>query len=237
MAGAAAAGETCCYWVLGHYPLDRPYLDPRGKSRYGDQPIVSTAYPRSLPVSRRLDVRVQKGFRKTVSYQPLLGCTFGGLDWIHLGPPPVPEGEGARLCGPVTVLSPRSIDGSLSLSAELKTPRPGPGKRDCLQLVFGYLNMRQYYAVWLQRDGTLVLWKRTGEGSGDLLASARLEAARPGEWHRIEVSCRDGVMAVRLDGNPALSATDPEPYQDGRFGFDVPLHVADARVRSVARMG
>ncbi|MEX0324569.1 MAG: sulfatase-like hydrolase/transferase [Puniceicoccaceae bacterium] len=233
---SATSGATCFYWVLGHYHLDQPYVDPRGKSRYGDQPILCSAYPRSLPVTRRMEVRVREGFVKAYSHEPLLGCAFGGLNWIHIGMPPSPTERGAQLVGPVTVLSPEAHSGPVKLSAELKTPRPGPGKKDSLQLVFNYLNMYQYYAVYLQRNGTLVLWKRTGEWSGDTLASTRVEGARPGAWNKVEVSCDNGSIEVRLNGKPALSATDPDPYADGRFGFDAPLHVADARVRSISQL-
>jgi len=232
----ADPGTTYSYWILGHYHLDQPYIDPRGKSRYGKQPIIFSEYPRSLPVTRHMEVRVREGFVKTFAYEPLLGCSFAGLDWIHIGMPPAADGTGARLGGPVTVLSPKAVEGSVSLSAEMQTPRPGPGKKDSLQLVFNYLNMHQYYAVYLQRDGTLVLWKRTGEWSGDTLASKKVKGARPGDWNTIEVTCSEGTIAVRLNGKPVLSVTDPNPYQDGRFGFDAPLHVAEAGVRTVGQM-
>lgn len=232
----ASTGKTYSYWILGHYHLDQPYVDPRGKSRYGDQPIISSDFPRSLPVTRRMEVRVRDGFAKAFAYKPLLGCSFGGLNWIHIGMPPSPTDSGARLMGPVTVLSPEPVVGAVSLSAELKTPRPGPGKKDSLQLVFCYLNMHQYYSVCLQRNGTLVLWKRTGEWSSEQLDSAKVDSARPGAWNRLEASCSEGTIEVRLNGKSVLSAIDPDPYQNGRFGFDVPLHVADARVRAVTQM-
>ena len=234
---AAQDGQTVSYWILGHYLLDQPYVDPLGKSRFGDQPILSSFFPRSLPVSRRLEVCVKEGFNQSFDYQPLLGCSFAGLDWIHIGMPPQPEGEGARLTGPVTVLSPAAANGHLMFSAELKTGRPGSRKRDTLQLVFGYLNMQQYYAVCLQKDGTLVLWKRGGEYAGDTLASAKIKGARPDAWNHIQVSSKDGTIEVQFNGQPVLSATDPQPYQGGRCGFDVPLHVGDARVRAVAQLG
>ena len=56
---------------------------------------------------------------------------------------------------------------------------------------------------------------------------------RPGEWHRIEVAFASGDIRVSLDGKPVLAATDPTPHLNGRVGWDVPLHVAEARVRGV----
>ena len=139
------------------------------------------------------------------------------------------------MAGPVTVLSPKPVKGPFNLSAEIKTARPGPGKKDTLQMVFNYLNMHQYYYVCLQRDGVLGLWKRTGEWSADLLASARLDRIRPQGWNRIDISWANAAITVRLNEKPVLSATDPNPYEDGRFGFDAPVHVAEAGVRGVGQ--
>lgn len=230
---AATPGAVCSYWVLGHYLLDQPYVDSSGKARYGAEPIYTRDYPRSLPVSPRVEVQVHAGFEQSVRYQPLLGCRFGGLGWIHIGMPPSPVEQGARLVGPVTVLTPHALSGPHAISAEIQTPRGGPGKKDTLQLVFGYLNMQQYYSVGLQRDGTLALWKRARGGPGKLLASTRCEGAAASAWNRLAVSYADGVIRVQCNGADALSVVDPEPYRDGRIGFDVPLHVTEANVRSI----
>lgn len=232
---SAQNGATYSYWVLGHYRLDQPYVDAQGKSRHGAEPILSTHYPRSLPVTPRVAVQVREGFQQVARYQPLLGCRFGELDWIHIGMPPSPVEQGACLVGPVTVLSPQEIAGPQSITAEIQTARIGPGKKGTLQIVFGYLNMQQHYTVGLQRDGTLALWKKQARGQPDqLLASTKAEGATAATWNRLEVFCEGGAIRVKLNGREALSAVDAEPYRGGRVGFDVPLHVDEARVRAVA---
>lgn len=230
---SAAQEATYFYWVLGHCLLDQPYVDPNGKSRYGTEPILSEHYPRSLPVSLRLEVTVRAGFEQAARYQPLLGSHFSGLDWIHIGMPPSAVEQGARLAGPVTVLSPRAIAGPQNISAEIQTPRAGPGRKDTLQVLFGYLNMQQHYAVGLRRDGTLALWKHARGGPGKLLASVPSAGASAADWNRLDVTCDDGVIRVKLNGVDALSVVDPEPYRDGRIGFDVPLHVIEANIRAI----
>jgi arylsulfatase A-like enzyme len=230
---APVDGRLAYYWVLGHYQLDLPYVDPRGKSRFGDQPILSLAYPRSLPVTRPLKVLLEEGFTRTFIYEPLLGCTFGGQDWIHIGNNPVSDGNGVRLSGPVTILSPKPVSGNLSFSAELCTPRPGPKPQDTLHLVFQYQNVHRYYSVALKRDGSVSLWKRTGEWTFELLASTKAKQARPGDWQDLGTHFQDGAIAVFLNGQQVLTATDPNPYLEGRFGFDAPLHLGDARVRAL----
>jgi hypothetical protein len=47
------------------------------------------------------------------------------------------------------------------------------------------------------------------------------------------VAFASGDIRVSLDGKPVLAATDPTPHLNGRVGWDVPLHVAEARVRGV----
>jgi hypothetical protein len=227
------SGQTYFYWILGHYHLDQPYVDPRGKSRYGNQPIISSAFPRSLPVTRRMEVRIREGMVKRFPYEPLLACSFGGLDWIHIGMPPTQTENGGRLVGPVTVLSPEAVEGAVSCSAEMMTARPGPGERDSMHLVFGYLNMHQYYSVYLQRDGALILWKRTGEWSSEVLAATKAGTARASTWNRLQATFRNGTIEVLFNGDRILSANDPSPYEGGRLGFDAPLHIGDARVRSI----
>lgn len=232
---SAQNGATYSYWVLGHYRLDQPYVDAQGKSRHGAEPILSTHYPRSLPVTPRVAVQVREGFQQVARYHPLLGCRFGELDWIHIGMPPSPVEQGARLVGPVTVLSPQAIAGPQSITADIQTARIGPGKKGTLQSLFGYLNMQQHYTVGLQRDGTLALWKKQARGQADqLLASTKAEGVTAAAWNRLEVFCDDGAIRVKLNGREALSAVDAEPYRGGRVGFDVPLHVNEAHVRAVA---
>jgi choline-sulfatase len=230
---SAPSGATCSYWVLGHYHLDQPYVDPEGKSRYGAEPILSSRYPRSLPVTPRVAVEVREGFQQTARYRPLLGCRFGELDWIHIGMPPVPLEPDVRFVGPVTVLTPREQRGPQAIAADIQTPRSGPGKNDTLQVIFGYLNMLQYYAVGLQRDGTLALWKHARGGPDRLLASTKIEGVAASAWQRVEISCHDGAIQVKLNGRDALAVVDPAPYRGGRVGFDTPLHVTEARVRAV----
>lgn len=222
------------YWVLGHYHLDRPFVDHRGNARFGTNPILSPVYPRTLPITPRIDVEPLPGFAKTVAYQPWLGSNFGGRDWIHIGMPPSPSADGVQLTGPVTVLSPRVIAGdTLTFSAELMTARPGPRAQDTACLIFGYATMQRHYSVGLRRDGTLELTKRLGEWAREVLASKPLPAATPGEWHRIEVRFANGEIQVNFNGEPALTATDPTPLLPGRIGWDVPLHVAESQVRAV----
>jgi choline-sulfatase len=233
-AAGVGSGATRHYWVLAHYHLDQPFVDHRGKARYGDQPILAPVYPRTLPVTPRIEVKVSAGFAADVAYQPLLGCAFGGLKWIHIGMPPQPDDNGARLTGPVTVLSPRVVSAeAFTLSAEMRTPRPGPRADDSVKLLFGYATMHRHYTLGLRRDGTLELRRRTGEKPGEVLASKRMEGAVPAEWHRVEVRFERGDIRVSFDGALALAATDATPHLAGRFGCDVPLHVTEAGVRNV----
>lgn len=224
----------CHYWVLGHYHLDRPFVDHRGNARFGEHPILSPVYPRTLPVTPRIDVEPRLGFERAVVYRPLLGCAFGGHDWIHIGMPPMPFEDGALLAGPVAVLSPREIAaGSFVVSVEMQTARPGPGRQDHACLIFGYATMHRYYSVGLRRDGTLELRKKTAAGPGEMLAARQIPGASPGDWHRFEVRFANGEIRVSLDGEPLLAATDATPHRGGRFGWDVPPHVAEARVRAI----
>lgn len=222
------------YWVLGQYFLDQPFIDDRGKSRYGDSPILSTEYPRSLPVTRRIEVRTEQGYNKSFSYKPLHGSVFCGSSWIYIGKPPVSDGEGARLTGPVTVLSPKPIEGDISLSAKLRTLRPGPNPTDTLQLLFHYQNMNNYYSVCIRRDGSVGLWKRTGEWALDLLEENQNAGSNPIEWQQLKVTFQKGVISISLNGTAVLSAIDSAPFQGGRFGFDAPLHISEGQVQSVA---
>jgi choline-sulfatase len=231
--GTPTYGGTASYWILGHYHLDRPYIDPRGKSRYGMQPILSTEYPRSLPVTRRLEVRLEQGFNRDFKYEPLLGCTFGGFDWIRIGMAPVTDGAETRLRGPVTILSPKPVHGAFAFSAQVCTPRPGTKPADTLQLIFNYQGMNRYYAVCLQRDGEVGLYKRTGEWAFDLLDSAPAKGARPGDWHELGIRSEAGSVAVLLDGREILNFSDPDPLPGGRCGFDAPLHLTDTRIQAV----
>ena len=229
---AAAFGATYFYWVLGHYDLDQPFVDPSGKARFGAQPLISRFYPRSLPVSPCVEVVVRGGFSQSFAYQAVQGSVFAGREWIHIGMPPSPTEEGVNLTGPVTVLSPHPLSGPIAFSAEIQTLRPGPGKRDALQLLFGYLDMHRYYAVTLQRDGVLVLSKRSGEWSEETLGRATNSGVALGEWQTLQVSFNGGAIEIRLNGQRVFTAQGPHAYAAGRFGFDVPLHVTSARVRS-----
>lgn len=229
------AGGTACYWILARYALDRPYVDPRGKSRYGKQPIFSSVYPRTLPVTPCLQVRLTEGFKQELAHKPILGFSMCGLDWIRIGMAPVNAGDETRLQGPVTVLSPRAVRDAFTFSAEVRTPRPGTKPADSLQLLFNYQNMHSYYAACLQRDGRICLYRRTGEWAFDLLDSVPTGEARPGEWHRLGVRFQKGSIALSLDDKEVLRVSDPDPLTEGRFGFDAPLHLGDARVRAVAR--
>ena len=92
--------------------------------------------------------------------------------------------------------------------------------------------MNRYYAVGLQRNGSVGLWKRTGENDLDLLDSATAKGVKPGDWHRVQVQVKDGFITVSLDGTHILKSTDPDPLSGGRLGFEAPLHLADAQVRA-----
>lgn len=231
----AGSGAPLRYWVLAHHHLDRPFVDHRGNARFGDQAILSSLYPRTLPVTPRIDVERREGFAAKVAYRPLLGCAFGGMAWIHIGMPPRPDADGARLSGPVTVLSPRAVAAdSFVFSAELRTPLSAPGANAGAKLIFGYATMHRHYAVGLRRDGVLELRKRTTEKPGELLAEKRIDGATAGDWHRVEIRFARGKIEVVFDGEPAFTAVDTTPHLGGRIGWDVPLRVEDFDVRCVS---
>lgn len=227
----AAAGRTLSYWVLGHPTLDHPFTDFRGNRRFGDELILSGECPYRLPVTLRLEVTVKPGWEKTFSYEPLLGLRFGDLEWIRIGMPPRDERSNLSLTGPVTLLSSRAVESDYLFGAEVKTERPGYKPEHTLMLLLNYHNMHRYYLAGLQKDGTLGLWKRTGEWKQDTLASRNIAGLRTGDWHRIEVKVRKDVFVVSLDGKPVLEYKDPEPLPPARFGFEAPLHLGTARLR------
>lgn len=229
----AARGEVFHYWILGHFRIDRPFVDHRGNSRYGGQPVTGAECPFRLPVTPRLKVAVDPGSRQAVSYEPLLGLTFSRQSWIHIGMPPRIAGKEVSLAGPVNILSSRAAESDYAFSAELRTDRPGYKDEHTLMLLFNYHNMNRYYLAGLRKDGTLGLWKRTGEWKQEALAVRRPGGVRPGEWNRIEVRVKGDALTVLLNGEPQLEYTDPEPLPPARYGFEAPLHLGSARLRGV----
>jgi arylsulfatase A-like enzyme len=233
----ARAGRKVFYWVLGHHHLDEPFVDHRGNSRFGDQPILSTTCPFCLPISPRLEVAVEKGFRKNFTYEPMLGLTFDNLPWIYIGNEPVVHGEEVSVAGPVTLLSSRAVEADYSFGADVRTDRPGYEADHTLMLLFNYHSMNRHYLAGLRKDGTLGLWKRTGEWDQEELSIKRLPGVRPADWHRIEVRVERSHFSVLLDGEVAISVNDSDPLPPARFGFEAPLYLGTARLRSaVARL-
>jgi choline-sulfatase len=229
-----AKGERYFYWILGHYQLDLPFVDGRGKSRYGSEAILSSEFTRSLPITPCIPVIIKMAFQEHVTYEPLLGCSFGGYDWIRIGMPPKLASGMAHLEGPVTVLSPRTKNGLLDFSAELKTARPGPSEVDVAQLLFNYQNMHNYYSVALQRNGQVVLRKRSGEWSFKELARAEAVDVRVQNWNRVRVISDAGLIQVFVNEKRVCSAKDSNPIGAGRYGFDTPLNVNAVSVRSLS---
>lgn len=227
----AVSGRTFSYWILGHPTLDHPFTDSRGNRRFGDELILSEECPYRLPVTPRLEVTVKAGWRRRFSYEPLLGLQFGDLDWIHIGMPPREERRELSLTGPVTVLSSRAVEADYLFGAEVKTERAGYKPEHTLMLLFNYHSMHRHYLAGLEKDGTLGLWKRTGEWTQVKLASRNFAGLRTEDWHRIEVKVRKDVFVVSLDGKPELEYKDPEPLPPARFGLEAPLHLGAARLR------
>lgn len=223
----------CHYWVLGHYAVTQPFTDPRGKRRYGSTPITAQSYPLSLPITPRMRVELKEGWQSSFAYEPLLPCHFGGLSWIHIGMPPKTSSEAAEIDGPVTLLSPRAQGESYRFSAELQTQRPGYKPDQTLKLLVNYRNMHRYYLIGLDKDGTLGIWKRTGEWTQEKLASQKIPGASPAAWHTLFVKVSGGRIQVALDGEPTLDYTDPSPLPAARFGFESPHHVTAARIRDI----
>lgn len=230
----ARQGMTFHYWILGHHHLDQPFVDHRGNSRYGKQPLLSNEFPFRLPISPRIEVAVSDGFQKEFSYEPLLGLTFGHQSWIYIGNKPSIEGDEVSVAGPVTMLSSQAVESDYTFSAELRTRRAGYEADHTLMMLFNYHTMNRYYMVGLQKDGGLGLWKRTGEWTQSELALKRFPNVRIADWHRIEVRVKGGEISVLLDGEPAISFTDSEPLAPARFGFDAPLYLDSARLRAVS---
>ncbi|MEM9159345.1 MAG: sulfatase-like hydrolase/transferase [Verrucomicrobiota bacterium] len=230
---SARGGEKYFYWVLAHYAVSLPFADSRGKSRFGKEKIKVDGFPRALPLSPRMEVEVLAGFEETFAYEPLLGCSFDGLDWIYIGMPPRKLTQGAVLEGPVSVLTPYPVSDRCVFEAEMQTAKPGPGDRDVLRMVLRYLNMRQCYYVELDRKGSLSLWKRTGEWSQDLLKAVDLDDAWPDESQLIRVETDSGQIAVFLGDRQMISVADAEPYLGGRCGFEAPRYLRDGYLRKV----
>jgi iduronate 2-sulfatase len=229
----ASQGMTFHYWILGHHHLDQPFVDHRGKSRYGKEPILSAAFPFRFPISPRLEVTVNRGFQKAFACEPLLGLTFGHQAWIYTGNKPSIEGSEVSVTGPVTLLSSQAAESDYAFSAGLRTDRPGYDSHHTMMVLFNYHNMHLFYLAGILKDGTLGLWKRTGEWKQEELAVKRFTDIRPADWHRIEVRVKGGALSVLLDGEPAITFTDPEPLPPARFGFEAPLHLGSGRLRGV----
>lgn len=228
------AGATCTYWILGRDAFTVPYTDPRGKQRYGDQPILTAYYRRMLPVTPRLTVDLRSSGPQAFRYQPLLPCRLAGRDWIHIGQPPVESDDVGVLRGAVTVLSPRAATVSRGrFAADIRTLRAGFKAEHTLKLLFGYQNMEHHYLVGLERDGTFGLWRQVSEWKREALATKRLSGVDLSAWHRVEVRFEGGRYILALNGEDVITGSDPDPLPPGRFGFDVPLPVTAAEVRNV----
>jgi hypothetical protein len=225
--------RLCHYWVLGHYAVTQPFTDPRGKRRYGSTPITAETYPLSLPITPRLRVELKEGWQSNFAYEPRLPSHFGGLSWIHIGMPPKTSSTGAEIDGPVTILSPRAQGEAYVFSAELQTRRPGYQPDQTLKLLVNYRNMHSYYLIGLDKDGTLGIWKRTGEWSQEKLASKKIPGSKPTAWHTLFVKVNGGQIQVALNEKPLLDYTDSNPLPAARFGFESPHHLTAANIRNV----
>jgi arylsulfatase A-like enzyme len=230
---SAKEGAEVTYWVLGHDAVTEPFADRHGKRRFGDQPILATHYSRMLPITPRMTVTVEPETERTFAYEAQLPVKISGLDWIHMGMPPVVDGAQTSLKGPVTVLSPKASAAAGTFIVEARTLRPGYKLDHTFKLLLAYQNMHLHYLVGLNRNGTLGIWLQVSEWRQHELASVQLSEADVTDWHRFEVQFADGRFQVRLDGELRLDYTDPNPLKDGRVGFDVPIHVGAADVRTV----
>ncbi|TVP76147.1 MAG: hypothetical protein EA353_12570, partial [Puniceicoccaceae bacterium] len=226
-------GPRCHYWVLGHYAVTQPFTDRNGKRRYGSTPITAETYPLSLPITPRMQVKLENGWEGDFAYKPFLSSHFGGLSWIHIGMPPKTGSNGAEINGPVTILSPRAQGKAYTFSAELQTRRPGYKPEQTLKLLVNYRNMHSYYLIGLDKDGTLGIWKQRGEWSQDKLASKKIPGINTTAWHTISVTVNRGHIKVTLDDEPSLECTDPAPLPAARFGFESPRHLTAANIGNI----
>jgi len=75
------------------------------------------------------------------------------------------------------------------------------------------------YALVLNRD-QLALQRRVGGAPADL-AAVPLEPLPPGEWFQVGVAVSGGEHQVALDGQPVLTASDPDPLPAGGVSVNV----------------
>lgn len=230
---ATADTPEVYYWVLGHYALTQPFTDPLGKRRYGDLPLTMDTYPRSLPVTPCMRVKVRDGWRAAFEYTPLLSCTLFDLPWLHIGHPPKITANTAEISGPVTLLTPRPQTGPYMFSAELKTQSPGKNPEDTLKLIVNYQNMHNFYLIGFNRDGTLGVWRQRGENDQEELACKHIVGADVTKPHLLTVTAKADTLHVALNGESVFDVTDPDPLPPGRAGFEAPLHLRAADIRMI----
>jgi iduronate 2-sulfatase len=225
LAGAAT------YWILGREILARPFIDPRGNSRYGTRPVIAAHHPMFLPVSEPVRVPPTPTTPATgdaglqFDYQPLLGFQLGGQPWIHIGHPPSIVGTVARFAGPSIILTPRVVSDPHTLAVRLQSQPGDPQLAQAAELILNYRNMHQFYAFQLHRDGVARIYRVAGPQRGTPLAESRPTGLDPSAWHSFEARAANGQLSLRIDGRCVLQAIDPQPLAAGRAGINGDLHL------------
>jgi len=230
----AVRGRAYTFWVLGHPRVTETYTDPRGKSRFGAEPISVKDYVYRMPITPCMRVQVREGWSADFNYQPLLPVSFSGLQWIHIGKEPTVLKDTAQVSGPLTILSAQAQSDVFEFAAEIRTDRPGSKPEETLKLIFNYQSMDRYYMVGLTREGSLMLWKRTGEWKVEKLATAKDAPSNIKDWQRLVVAKEKNTTRVYLDDKLVITYEDKKPLLGGRVGFETPRNVARAEIREVS---
>ena len=227
-----APGRTeSTYWVLAREILERPFIDPHGKSRLGAVPVIARHHPMQLPVSEAIRVEYREGFNAEYRYRPLHGFTLGGQNWIHIGHPPRIDGDTATFAGPSIILTPRVVDDPHTLSLRLRSRMGAPQAVEAAELILHYRNMNRYYACKLHHDGIVRLYRICGPKRGPAVAESPPTGLHPADEHLFEASADKGRLTLRIDGTPVLDFTDPEPLPPGRAGLNGDLHLREFAFR------
>ena len=226
------SGQRFTYWVLGHPRCTETFTDHQGKRRFGDTPVWVKDYTYCLPITPRLAVSVRDGWSADFNYQPLLPVRISDLPWIHIGKAPKLTDGVAQVAGPLTILSEKSQTAKYAFGADVRTNRSGAKPDETLKLIFNYESMDHYYMLGLQKDGRLVLSRRTGEWNVSELASAKHTPGKVSDWHALSVQVDQGHIQVYLEGKLVIEHRDPKPLLLGRCGFESPRNVAQAEIRN-----
>jgi len=231
---SAMRGKDYTFWVLGHPCITETFTDPRGKSRFGAEPVSAKDYVYRLPITPRMRVQVRDGWAADFQYRALLPVAFSGLSWIHIGKAPAVSGDTVRVNGPLTILSSHAQSDVFEFAAEIRTDRPGSKSDETLKLIFNYQSMDRYYMVGLTREGKLMLWKRSGEWKVEKLATAEGAPSNIKDWQRLAVEKEKNTTRVYLDGKLVINYKDKKPLLGGRVGFETPRNVTRAEIREVS---